>query len=212
VALLSRTLAAREQLEAVSSRAAISRGESCATRAAASSPKPACAGTPSAWETAAATCSGALCLASSARRTPSGIREPAARELEREPTLARAPDAGEREEAGLLEHALAEVLEGNVELPDDLLVRCPGERHAAVRRQRLDPCRHVDGVSGDAIALRDYVADVDADAQLEPLPGGQRLVAQRETSLRLDGAGHSLDRDAVGYSLLMAADEAAALR
>ena len=70
----------------------------------------------------------------------------------------------------VLELALAQILEAELELASHLVVdtRCdtqmpPGSASA------FEPCRDVDAVAVDVVALDDDVADVDADAELDPL-------------------------------------------
>ena len=121
-----------------------------------------------------------------------------ARAGERGTGLVRAPEAGDAQHAhrprDVLERALAEVLEVELEPAGDLLVGRARERDAARGCERLDARSHVDRVARDALPLRDHVAYVDADAQLETMLHRECLVPGGQLTLCLDGAGHGLDR------------------
>jgi hypothetical protein len=52
----------------------------------------------------------------------------------------------------------------------------------------LEPCRYVHALAKPIIALDDHFAEIDADANIDPLVFGQIGIALDETSLKRDGA------------------------
>ena len=88
-----------------------------------------------------------------------------------------------------------------------MVVGGAGDGDAARLGQRLHAVGDVDAVAVDVVALDDDVAEIDADAEIEPLLGRHGGVALRLLLLHLDGAAHGvddageLDQQAVAHGL-----------
>ena len=68
-----------------------------------------------------------------------------------------------------------------------LFDRAAGETKPAGRRQGLQPRRDIDAVAVERAVLDDDVADIDADAQLQPPPGRHGRVLARQPLLDRKG-------------------------
>ncbi len=105
----------------------------------------------------------------------------------------------------------AAIAKGEIELVPDLIVRRAGNGDAAGQSERLNARRDVDAVAEDVLAIDDHIADVDADAELEPPVGRQLGVALGEGPLDLDrgvqGADHA--RKVAEHAVAGGADDAA---
>ncbi len=88
---------------------------------------------------------------------------------------------------------LALVGEGNVELAANVLVDARRHADAAGFRHRFQTRRHIDAVAENVAAVDDDVADVDADAELDALVGGDLGVARDHAALQVDRAAHRID-------------------
>src|SRR6516162_7528683 len=116
----------------------------------------------------------------------------------------------------VLERLLAHVFEGEVEAARGVLVDARRNADAARLGQDFETRRHVDTIAKDVAVLDDDVADIDADAELDPAVRRQRGVALDHCRLylgratqRVDDAGE-LDQEAIAGGLddapLMAGD------
>ena len=94
----------------------------------------------------------------------------------------------------VLDVLLAHVLGAQGELAHDLLVDRGRDTDAAVRRDRFQPHRHVDGVTHQIVAAFHDVAEVDADAQDELVVRAGRCIGRAHRLLDLEGGAHRLDR------------------
>src|SRR5258708_378888 len=88
---------------------------------------------------------------------------------------------------------LAQILEGEVELVTHLLVRRAAEANAAGLGQRFEPGCDIDPVAEDVALIEDYVAEIDANAELDVLPLRHRSIALGHAALNCDGATHRID-------------------
>ena len=95
-----------------------------------------------------------------------------------------------------------------------MVVGRAGDDDAARPRQRLQAVGDVDAVAVDVVALDDHVAEIDGDAELQPLVGRRAGVQLAFRALDVDGAAQGVDdalelhQDAVAHRL----DEAAVMR
>lgn len=90
--------------------------------------------------------------------------------------------------ADVLDRLLAERDEPHGHVGADVVVDLPRQHDAARRRDALEPGRHVDPVAVDVAAVGDHVAEMEADAEVKPVPFGRGGVAQGERALDIDGA------------------------
>src|SRR6185312_4859475 len=89
---------------------------------------------------------------------------------------------------------LAHLVEAEVELARDLVVDARGDADAAGLGDALQARRDVHAVAEQIVALHHHVAQVDADAECEPLLLGQRFVAGLQRRLDLDRTAQRLHR------------------
>ena len=89
---------------------------------------------------------------------------------------------------------LAEVLEAERELVAHRVAHGAGDVNAARLRHRLQPRRDVHTVAVDVVGVADDVADIDADAELDPSLRRHRLVPLGHAALHIDRAAHGIDR------------------
>ena len=68
-----------------------------------------------------------------------------------------------------------------------------GDEHAAGIGQGFDPCRDIDAVAIEIVALDDHIAEIDADAQFDPAIRGDICVPLGHRLLHLDRAAHRID-------------------
>ena len=87
----------------------------------------------------------------------------------------------------VLELALAQVLEADLEAVSHLVVDGARDEDTAGLGERLEPRRDIDAVAEDVVALDDDVADVDADPKLDSLIEWCRVRSPGHLSLDLDG-------------------------
>ena len=87
----------------------------------------------------------------------------------------------------------AQGLEIEVELALDLGEGGLREVDPARLRHAFEPRGDVDAVAVDIVAVDDDVADVDADAEDDPVVLGQPIVAERHAALHLDREQHRVD-------------------
>ena len=106
---------------------------------------------------------------------------------------------------------LAQGLEDEVELAADVVVDRPRDQDAARLGKLLQARGDVDAVAVDVLAVDDHVAEVDADAELEPVLGRQGGVALAQGLLDVDSAGQRLDdaREVGQHAVTRRADDAA---
>src|SRR5215471_9967019 len=69
----------------------------------------------------------------------------------------------------VLDPLLAAVLEGNVELVADLVAHYPADTDFSRRSQSFEPCGDIDAVAVNVALVEDHVAQIDADAEFDPL-------------------------------------------
>ena len=107
----------------------------------------------------------------------------------------------------------AEILERDTDLALDLLMGRGREVDAAGLRQRLEPRSDVDAVAVDIGVVDHDVAEVYADAIVEPFVGGQAGIARGHTLLDLDRAPHGVDhaRELGQHAVARRLDEAASV-
>jgi hypothetical protein len=111
----------------------------------------------------------------------------------------------------VLDRLLAEVLEGEVELAQHLVVDLARDADPAGRGQSLEAGGDVDAVAVDVVVLDDHVTEVDADAERDPLAVRHPVIALGHGALNLDRAldsvdhARELDQRAVAHQLYRAA-------
>ena len=129
-----------------------------------------------------------IAAAATVRRVPPRNR--------REPAHDRRPPGGvayqytiDRDRRGdVLDLMLAHRLEGEADLVAELVVDVARDADAAGLGQLLHPIGDIHAVAEEVAALYHDVADIDADAELQPLVLGHRLVAPGDLLLDLDRA------------------------
>ncbi len=94
----------------------------------------------------------------------------------------------------VLDVLLAHVLGAEGELADDLFVDRGRHADAAVRRDRFQPYRDVDGIAHQIVAAFHDVAKIDADTQHELVVLVGRGVGRAHRLLDLERGAHRLDR------------------
>ena len=106
---------------------------------------------------------------------------------------------------------LAQGLEGELELAADVVVDRPRDQDAARLGELLQAGGDVDAVAVDVLAVDDHVAEVDADAELEPVLRREGGVALAQGLLDADSAGQRLDdaREVGQHAVARRADDAA---
>ena len=93
----------------------------------------------------------------------------------------------------VLDLLLAPVVKAETELVAHLVAHDAADADAARARQRLEAGGDVDAVAIDVLPVLDDVAEIDADAKLDPPVGRLLDVAQRHLALHVDGAAHRVD-------------------
>ena len=93
----------------------------------------------------------------------------------------------------VLDLLLAPVVKAETELVAHLVAHDAADADAARARQRLEAGGDVDAVAIDVLPVLDDVAEIDADAKLDPPVGRLLGVAQRHLALHVDGAAHRVD-------------------
>ena len=97
----------------------------------------------------------------------------------------------------VLELCRAEIGDSDVESPFDLPVGLLGQADRAGLGDALQPRGDIDAVAHQvAVGLLDDVAEMNADAKLDPPLGWHARVALDEAVLHLDGAAHRVDHAA----------------
>ena len=117
--------------------------------------------------------------------------------------MARSMPAGRRRLPGathrphrprnVLDALLPHVLERKGELVAYLIANHPADADPAWLGQGFEPCRDIHTVAENALALGDHVAQVDTDAELDPLLGRDALILLGHAALDLDGAPNGID-------------------
>ncbi len=74
-----------------------------------------------------------------------------------------------------------------------LLVDGCRDADAAWLREPVQPRRDVDAVSVDLLSLNHHVPEVDADAEVHPAVGGERIVPGADDALDLEGAARRVE-------------------
>src|SRR6266478_3535722 len=87
----------------------------------------------------------------------------------------------------------AKVVVTQGELVADLFMHFPGDTDTAGLGETLQPCRDIDPVTVDLIALDHYVAEVDADAEFHTALRWQLRVLSLERGLNIHCVIHRID-------------------
>ncbi|MGA7265068.1 MAG: hypothetical protein WCB44_20555 [Stellaceae bacterium] len=85
---------------------------------------------------------------------------------------------------------LAQVLEGNIELVAHLITHHAADADPAWLGQGFEPCRDIDPVSEDVLALDNDIAKIDPDSELDMLLWRDGRISLRHAPLNLDSAAH----------------------
>jgi hypothetical protein len=93
----------------------------------------------------------------------------------------------------VLERALAEGDESKIEFSLNLLSQRSGDANAGRGRKLLQPSGDVDAVAEQVFAFDDYVAEVDANAELHPPPQRQIGIAALQHPLDGDRCANRLN-------------------
>jgi hypothetical protein len=88
---------------------------------------------------------------------------------------------------------LAQILKDKGQPVAHLIVNRIGDEHPAGIGQGFDPCRDVDAVAIEVVALDDHVAEIDADAQFDAVVRRDAGVPLGHRLLHLDRAAHCID-------------------
>jgi hypothetical protein len=106
------------------------------------------------------------------------------------------PDPVRADRAGdVLERLLAQVDESLVDAVANLLVGGSRHAHAAGLTDALQPCGNVDAIAHQiAIALFNHVANMDAEAKLDPPVFGDACVSLDHSILHFDRAAYGVNR------------------
>src|SRR5262249_44516737 len=90
----------------------------------------------------------------------------------------------------ILEMPHSSILELDFELVPHLPVGIFGDADAPRFRDPFQTCRHVDAVAENAADVQDDIAEINADAELDPFVRRHALVALRHAALNMDRAAH----------------------
>ena len=112
---------------------------------------------------------------------------------EARPSLGQANPIDPDRPCDVLEVLLADILEAQVEPVPHLSWTVARNANAARLRQRFEPGRDVDAVAVDVAVLDDDVAEIDADAEFDPLRARASGVALGHALLHGHGAGDRFD-------------------
>ena len=98
------------------------------------------------------------------------------RALRRQPVGSHGP-------GDVLQVLLAHILEGEIELARQLIVRRGGDQHASRRTELLQAGRHVHAIAQQVLALDHHVAEMHPDAQDNPALGRHVALRRRKPFL-----------------------------
>ena len=93
----------------------------------------------------------------------------------------------------VLDFLRPKILEGEAQLVEHLIAHDPADADPARFGQSFQARRDIDAVAKDVVAVNDDVANIDADAKVESLIGGNAFVALGHPALHVDGAAHRID-------------------
>lgn len=93
----------------------------------------------------------------------------------------------------VLDFLCAEIVEAEAQLVEHLVAHDAADANAAGLGQRLQPRSDVDAVAENIVVVDNDVADVDADAEPDPLLGRHAGIALGHAALNVDGAAHRID-------------------
>src|SRR6516164_3645613 len=93
----------------------------------------------------------------------------------------------------VFERLLTDVLEGQIEPARGVFADPRRDADAARLGEAFETCRDVDAVAKEVAVFDDDVALVDADAEVDPAVGRQRIIAGRYGRLQLGRAAHRID-------------------
>jgi hypothetical protein len=114
----------------------------------------------------------------------------------------------------VLQDLLPKVVAANVDLAAEFPMNALRQTDTAGLGEVLDPRGDIDAVAENIIVVEDNVADMDADAELDPLLGRQDGILLCHLALDLDGAAHRVDGTGELHQHAVAGglDDAAAMR
>jgi hypothetical protein len=90
----------------------------------------------------------------------------------------------------VLELPFAYILEGDIELAQNLPVRVIGDANATWLRQSLQTRRHIHAVAENVTSIDDDVADIDAHAELDAILIWHLRIALGHSALDIKSAAH----------------------
>jgi hypothetical protein len=93
----------------------------------------------------------------------------------------------------VLDLLLAQILEHEIELVAHLVMHDPADADPAGLGQPFQPRRDVHPIPEDVVLLNDHVAEVDADAEPDPLLLRHLGLALGHAALDLHSAAHGVD-------------------
>jgi hypothetical protein len=85
------------------------------------------------------------------------------------------------------------IVEGDIDLAADLTLRVIGDANAARLRDPLKAHRNIDPVTKDIVLFDDYITDVNADAELDPLVLRHIDILFGHAALNFVGTSHGVD-------------------
>ncbi|WP_442893329.1 hypothetical protein [Bradyrhizobium sp.] len=90
----------------------------------------------------------------------------------------------------VLELPFAYILEGDIEFAPNLPARVLRDAYATGLRQSLQARCHVHAIAENVTSINDDVADIDANAELDPLLIGYPGIAPGHSALNVESATH----------------------
>jgi hypothetical protein len=93
----------------------------------------------------------------------------------------------------VLQRVLAQIIERQIQLAEDLPIHVVGDEDSAGRREILQPRRHVHGAAKHVVAIDDIVADIHPDPQNDTFRVGRALVVRPHAALDGHGAAQGID-------------------
>jgi len=94
----------------------------------------------------------------------------------------------------VLDGLLTDILECNaIEAMPELVAHGTRNANAAGLGQRFQPCSDIDAIAKNIVLVDDHVAQIDADAELDPSLRRQVAIAPTHPALNLGGAQNRLD-------------------
>ena len=109
------------------------------------------------------------------------------------PALPADPEDADRP-GDVLDRAFAQRLEAEGQLAFDVVVDGVGHHDPAGLGEAFQPHRDIDAVAEDVAILDQDVAEIDADAELQPAAGGLGVIARGHRLLQRHGAAHRVQQ------------------